>query len=215
MVDGVPLQQNVPTIATNSQIRAGDFSEIFTNGISGINPNDIESVTVLKDASAAAIYGSRAAGGVIVVTTKRGQKGKMHLSYSTNVSLTTTPPRDANLMNASEKLDWEQKLWDQFSASRFNNKQTYPVIGAVGMIRSGYGKYAGLSKQQQDAEIENCEATPPTGSKSCFATPCRKATTYPCLEVARKAIITSHWDMATTTAWLNEAAMTAIIFRQN
>ncbi|WP_276910025.1 SusC/RagA family TonB-linked outer membrane protein [Hallella colorans] len=154
VVDGVPLQQNVPTIATNSQIRAGDFSEIFTNGISGINPNDIESVTVLKDASAAAIYGSRAAGGVIVVTTKRGQKGKMHMSYSTNVSLTTTPPRDANLMNASEKLDWEQKLWDQFSASRFNNKQTYPVIGAVGMIRSGYGKYAGLSKQQQDAEIE-------------------------------------------------------------
>ena len=69
VVDGVPLQQNVPTIATNSQIRAGDFSEIFTNGISGINPNDIESVTVLKDASATAIYGSRAAGGVIVVTT--------------------------------------------------------------------------------------------------------------------------------------------------
>ena len=66
VVDGVPLQKDIPSISS-SQIRAGDFNDIFANGISGINPNDIESVTVLKDASAAAIYGSRAAGGVIVV----------------------------------------------------------------------------------------------------------------------------------------------------
>ena len=74
VVDGVPLQHDLPKIAS-SQLRAEDFSDIFSNGIAGINPNDIASVTVLKDASAAAIYGSRAAGGVIVVTTKRGQEG--------------------------------------------------------------------------------------------------------------------------------------------
>ena len=90
VVDGVALQRDIPTIVT-SQIKSGDFSDIYSKGISGINPNDIESVTVLKDASAAAIYGSRAAGGVIVVTTKRGAEGKMRLNYSTNFSLTTSP----------------------------------------------------------------------------------------------------------------------------
>ena len=72
MVDGVPLQQNVPNISTG-QIKSGNLNEIFVTGIAGINPNDIENVTILKDASAAAIYGSRAAGGVIVITTKSGK----------------------------------------------------------------------------------------------------------------------------------------------
>lgn len=152
VVDGVPLQKDIPSISS-SQIRAGDFNDIFANGISGINPNDIESVTVLKDASAAAIYGSRAAGGVIVVTTKRGKEGRMSVSYSTNLSLTTSPPRDANLMNSQEKLAWEQELWDEFSQPYFERGERYPVVGLVGMIRSGYGKYAGMTKEEQDAEI--------------------------------------------------------------
>lgn len=152
VVDGVPLQKDIPSISTD-RIRAGDFNDIFTNGIAGINPNDIESVTVLKDASAAAIYGSRAAGGVIVVTTKRGQEGKMRINYSTNVSVVTSPPGNADLMNSKEKLAWEQELWDEFSAEGFASGDRYPVIGIVGMIRSGYGKYAGMTKEQQDATI--------------------------------------------------------------
>ena len=156
VVDGVPLQHDIPTISSN-EIRAGNFNNIFSNGISGINPNDIESVTVLKDASAAAIYGSRAAGGVIVVTTKRGQEGKMRLNYSANVSVVTAPSRDAGLMNSQQKLAWEQELWDEFSAQRFADHATtnvrYPVVGIVGMIRSGYGQYAGMTKEEQDAEI--------------------------------------------------------------
>lgn len=152
VVDGVPLQKDIPYISS-SQIRAGDFNDIFANGISGINPNDIETVTVLKDASAAAIYGSRAAGGVIVVTTKRGKEGKMSISYSTNLSLVTSPPRDADLMNSQEKLAWEQELWDEFSQPYFERGERYPVVGLVGIIRSGYGKYAGMTKEEQDAEI--------------------------------------------------------------
>ena len=125
MVDGVPLQRDIPTIVT-SQIKSGDFSDIYSKGISGINPNDIESVTVLKDASAAAIYGSRAAGGVIVVTTKRGAEGKMRLNYSTNFSLTTSPSRSVDLMNSREKLQWEQELWDEFSQAKF--AKTKPIL---------------------------------------------------------------------------------------
>lgn len=167
VVDGVPLQRDIPTIVT-SQIKSGDFSDIYSKGISGINPNDIESVTVLKDASAAAIYGSRAAGGVIVVTTKRGAEGKMRLNYSTNFSLTTSPSRSVDLMNSREKLQWEQELWDEFSQAKFAKNETYPVIGAVGMIRSGYGKYAGLTREQQDAEIEKLGANTTDWFKQLF-----------------------------------------------
>ena len=78
--------------------KAGDFSEILTNGVAGINPNDIENVTILKDAAAAAIYGSRAAGGVIVVTTKTGKSGKMAVNYSMNVSMVMKPGRHPELM---------------------------------------------------------------------------------------------------------------------
>ena len=157
VVDGVPLQKDIPSISS-SQVKAGDFNDIFTNGISGINPNDIESITVLKDASAAAIYGSRAAGGVIVITTKRGKEGKLNVSYSANVSIVTKPPHDANLMNSTEKLAWEQELWDEFSADRMAQGLRYPVIGAVGQIRAGYGKYAGWTTEQQDAEIQRVGA---------------------------------------------------------
>ena len=152
VVDGVPLQRDIPAISS-TKIRAGDFNDIFSNGIAGINPNDIESVTVLKDASAAAIYGSRAAGGVVVVTTKRGKEGQLRLNYSANVSVVSAPPSDANLMTSKEKLAWEQELWDEFSARGFAEGSHYPVVGVVGQIRSGFGRYAGMSVQEQDAEI--------------------------------------------------------------
>ena len=111
VVDGVPLQQNVPNISTG-QIKSGNLNEIFVTGIAGINPNDIENVTILKDASAAAIYGSRAAGGVIVITTKKGKAGKMRVNYSATLSVGLKPQRDPGLMNSAEKLVWEQELWD-------------------------------------------------------------------------------------------------------
>lgn len=152
VVDGVPLQNDIPKISTG-QIKSGDFNDIFTNGIAGINPNDIENVTILKDASAAAIYGSRAAGGVIVITTKKGKAGKMQVSYSSNLSIVFKPQRDANIMNSKEKLAWEQTLWDEFSAEKFRNGEDYPVVGIVGMIRSGKEQFAGMSKAEQDATI--------------------------------------------------------------
>ena len=157
VIDGVPMQKNVPSMNT-SQIKSGDFDNIFATGIGSLNPNDIESITVLKDASAAAIYGSRAANGVIVVTTKHGQAGKAHVSYMGSVSVQTKPSRSPNLMNSSEKLAWEQELWDEFSAAGYQatlegTSTHYPVVGIVGQIRSGYGRFKGWSKEQQDAYI--------------------------------------------------------------
>lgn len=152
VVDGVPLQKEIPANGT-SYIRSGDLSTLYANGVAGINPQDIESINVLKDASAAAIYGSQAQAGVIVITTKRGKAGKTHISYNGSLSIQSKPIRDANLMNSQEKLAYEQSIWDEFSADGFASGGHYPVIGVVGQIRSGYGRFAGWTTEQQDAYI--------------------------------------------------------------
>lgn len=74
---------------------------VGNNPLSGINPNDIESVDVLKDASAAAIYGSRAANGVMVITTKKGKKGKTRFNYNSWFSR-STPYNLPKLLNAED-----------------------------------------------------------------------------------------------------------------
>ncbi len=82
IVDGVPL--------TNSQNRAGDSLNDqvdFGSGINSINPNDIENLTVLKGAAATALYGSRAANGVIMITTKNGKKGALQVDFNTSYSI--------------------------------------------------------------------------------------------------------------------------------
>jgi len=77
VVDGIPVVQNesIEGTATGTQITSERVGGINTNPLDFINPNDIESIEILKDASATAIYGSRGANGVILITTKRGKKG--------------------------------------------------------------------------------------------------------------------------------------------
>ena len=161
VVDGVPLQSASPALSSE-QLATGGFDNIFVNGIGNINPNDIESITILKDAAAAAIYGSRAANGVIVVTTKKGEAGKMRISYNNTFSWSFKPERSLNLMNSSEKLSWEDELWNEFSAAKYaasltDNTVIYPVVGIVGQIRAGLGDFASMKgdKAAQDKYIES------------------------------------------------------------
>ncbi len=72
-----------------------------TGGINNINPNDIASIDVLKDASATAIYGIRAANGVVIITTKKGMKNKMQVSLDAYVSTQSTP-KEYDLLNAQD-----------------------------------------------------------------------------------------------------------------
>ena len=159
VVDGVPMQSESPSLS-KEQLATGGFDDIFVNGVGNINPNDIESITILKDAAAAAIYGSRAANGVIVVTTKKGEAGKMKISYNNTFTWSFKPERSLNLMNSAEKLAWEDELWNEFSASRYaksltDNTVIYPVIGIVGQIKAGLGDFASMkgNKDAQDAYI--------------------------------------------------------------
>ena len=78
---------------------------LLGNAISGLNPSDIETITFLKDASATAIYGTRAANGVIVVTTKKGQVGKPSVNFSSSFGFTARPRyEDYHLMNSKERV---------------------------------------------------------------------------------------------------------------
>ncbi|MFC4475532.1 SusC/RagA family TonB-linked outer membrane protein [Flavobacterium chungangensis] len=87
ILDGLPLSNAVPSGATSI--------------LSTIDPNDIESFTVLKDASAAAIYGSRAANGVIVITTKKGTKGGVKVNFSSQVGINTVA-NTVDVLNADQ-----------------------------------------------------------------------------------------------------------------
>ena len=161
VVDGVPMQ-NESASMSKEELATGGFDNIFVTGIGNINPNDIESITILKDAAAAAIYGSRAANGVIVVTTKKGQAGRMKVNYSNNFTWSFKPQRNLQLMDSAEKLSWEQELWDEFSAAGYeksltDNTVVFPVVGIVGQIRAGVGPFASMKGDvsAQDAYISD------------------------------------------------------------
>lgn len=91
MGDGKPIQSPAFNIRGNTSIGQGGNALVLIDGVEGnpslLNPNDVANVTVLKDASSAAIYGARGAFGVVLITTKNPAKGKTTVTYSTNFSL--------------------------------------------------------------------------------------------------------------------------------
>tara|TARA_R110002051_G_scaffold117009_2_gene190620 strand:- start:24128 stop:27235 length:3108 start_codon:yes stop_codon:yes gene_type:complete len=105
--------------ASNSPLYVLDGIPLISGGIDNINPSDIESIDILKDASATAIYGSRGANGVIIVTTKKGKSGRFTLNYSTSV--TAQNIREfAPLFNAGEFVEYRR--WAKY----YENSVTYP-----------------------------------------------------------------------------------------
>lgn len=89
----------------------------YEGDIQAINPSEIQNVTILKDATAASIYGARAANGVIVITTKGGQEGKTTVSYSGSVAFQSLPDVDyLKLMNSGELIDLKRDLFNDYHA---------------------------------------------------------------------------------------------------
>ncbi|TDN83054.1 iron complex outermembrane receptor protein [Salegentibacter sp. 24] len=101
VVDGVPLAGDEIS-AGGSDVGFGTSSA--KNPLNFINPSDIESISVLKDASATAIYGSRGANGVVIITTKDGRGAESRLNYSTNIGV-AYPANEYDLLNREEFLD--------------------------------------------------------------------------------------------------------------
>ncbi|MBW7891252.1 MAG: TonB-dependent receptor plug domain-containing protein, partial [Chitinophagaceae bacterium] len=90
MLDGKPTQSPAFNVRGTTSIGQGGSALILIDGVEGdprmLNPNDIQSISVLKDASSASIYGARAAFGVVLITTKSASKGKTSIAYMTNIS---------------------------------------------------------------------------------------------------------------------------------
>ncbi|MBL7735877.1 MAG: TonB-dependent receptor [Chitinophagaceae bacterium] len=95
VIDGFPIE-------TASQNSSGDFSN--GNPLDNISPNDIASIEVLKDASAASIYGSRAANGVVLITTKTGIKGKARINFNTNIGWSKVSKK-LDILNTEEWIE--------------------------------------------------------------------------------------------------------------
>ena len=117
VVDGVPLQ-NESTVAGAYGI-GGINAALPRNPLNTINPSDIESMTVLKDAAATAIYGSRGANGVVLITTKRGGKGSSAIDYDTYVSAATAA-RHLDFLTGDQYRSFVQ---DQVKAGTLPNSQ--------------------------------------------------------------------------------------------
>ncbi len=109
VVDGVILDNPVPV--SNEELNNIDNANFVGNAISGLNPSDIERIDILKDVSATAIYGVRAANGVIVVTTKRGLKDRPRVSYTGSLGLSLAPDyRLLDLMNSKERVEMSEEM---------------------------------------------------------------------------------------------------------
>ncbi|SCD19755.1 SusC/RagA family [Proteiniphilum saccharofermentans] len=110
----IRIRGNRSLNATNAPLYVVDGVVLSSGGIESINPRDIESINVLKDASSTAIYGSRGANGVILVTTKRGKSGSFQLNYSG--TFTSEKIHDlAPAMSASEYITWRR--WAHYNAN--------------------------------------------------------------------------------------------------
>lgn len=140
VLDGIPLEgTDIPKLDSNSS--DNDIVNIGQSSIAGLSPNDIESITILKDAAATAIYGARAANGVIVVTSKKGRTGKPVINV--NTKLTYTPNLDTsrlNLLNAEEKVNLELQLMSEPTYLLFGFLPTsvYEEKGGVASILKKY-----------------------------------------------------------------------------
>jgi len=129
VIDGVPIVQT-----TNITVNTSSTTD--SNPLAGLNANDIESIDVLKDAASTAIYGARAANGVIIVTTKRGKAGDARVTYDGYASMATTRDR-INVLNVQQYIDIQQQLGtdvSEFSGSPFVDWQD--LIFKTGFVQS-------------------------------------------------------------------------------
>ncbi|ETZ24634.1 SusC/RagA family TonB-linked outer membrane protein [Pedobacter sp. V48] len=127
VVDGIiqedPLPFKSPEINQFNQTSSNEetLKNYIGGAVSGINPFDIEDITVLKDAASTAIYGVKAANGVIVINTKKGRIDRpVTVNYSTNFFLQEKPGYSGlNMMNSKERIDVSREIWNRGLASKW------------------------------------------------------------------------------------------------
>jgi TonB-linked SusC/RagA family outer membrane protein len=193
----------VPGQAATVRIRGfGSFSNneplfivdgIPTNSIQNLNPNDIESMQVLKDAAAASIYGSRASNGVIVVTTRQGRQGTAKVSYNTYYGLQHPGKGFKNLLNPQEMADLTFLAYRNSGQTPPNNQYgsgATPVLPDYLLVGGTGG--AGIAANDPRANISNYRLDRNDPGNAYLIVPANKAGTNWFDEITRVAPMMNH-----------------------
>lgn len=135
VVDGIVLEDVVNV--SNEQLSTGDPSTLLGSAVAGINPDDIETFEILKDAAATSLYGARAMNGVVVITTKKGKAGKLITSYTGNFTTSLKPSYSSfDILDSYNQMkifnEMEMKGW-----------LTYTNV----LQQSRYGVYGTMAKE--------------------------------------------------------------------
>ena len=152
VIDGV-IHEDIVNVS-NDELTSGDPATLLGSAVAGLNSNDIESIDVLKDASATALYGARAMNGVIVVTTKRGKSGRPKITYSGNYTVQMKPTYgDYDIMNSVDQMSVYAEL----------ERKGYLTTNIVNWSNSGvYGKMYNMINEYNESTgkfgIENTVA---------------------------------------------------------
>ena len=166
VLDGIILTD--PVDLSPDVLNDPDYVNRIGNAIAGINPQDIQRIDVLKDAAATALYGTRAANGVIVVTTKSGREGKPTVNYSGQLTLRKRPyysDGKINLMNSAERVQFSQFLAEEHYAYPSN-------MSKVGYEEALRQLYAGeITRQEFNSAVEKMK----TENTDWFSLLCRNS----------------------------------------
>lgn len=147
IIDGVPLEQDV--------FNPSDPRQAITSVLAGFSPFDLESVDVLKDASATAIYGSRGANGVIIINTKRGKIGKPIVTLNTQYGLSYYPSLRKTLGGKAER-DFKINLFNQYKSSKVGGGDSDMPIELSDSLNSFYNNSTDWQKLYfRDADLKN------------------------------------------------------------
>ena len=132
VVDGVILEDLTEVNADD--IVTGDPNTVLASSIAGLNPDDVASFQVLKDASATALYGTRAKNGVIVITTKRGKSGRLQVNYAGNFSTNLRPQYSQfDILNSGDEMSIYREMYDKglIDITTSVRAQNYGVLGKM------------------------------------------------------------------------------------
>ncbi|MCL5246513.1 TonB-dependent receptor [Cellulophaga sp. 20_2_10] len=131
VVDGIPISKNLTTLGLQGDLarRGGSFQAPPVNPLATINPNDIASIEILKDASAAAIYGSRGGNGVVLISTKKGVASDKGVFSFDTFFTTQNVANKVDLMNAEELIDFTRDSRNNAYLSDFPGASANDPIG--------------------------------------------------------------------------------------
>lgn len=161
VIDGIPITQD-------NFIR-GNSGGMNNNPLASINPNDIESIEILKDAAATGIYGSRGANGVILITTKRAKKKGLSFDFTTRIGI-AEPAALPDMMNTEEYLQMRQEAWENDGGTGYVWLPNYTSASDAPDVRERAYRYA------QGINTDWIDQTIGTGVKQMYSLGVKKAT---------------------------------------